>query len=108
MSYLERHRGTLQELFSVLGEAWPDHDADLISHMERRWLGTEHGPGADKREFAQEAKDKAWPLLRELEVVTASTRAARSTTKWWSWGRRVSGYTAGLSSSGPARFGRTR
>ncbi len=69
MSYLERHRGTLRELFAVLGEAWTDNDADLMAHMERRWLGAEHGPGAGKREFPQEIKDEAWPLLRELEVV---------------------------------------
>jgi hypothetical protein len=69
MSYLERHRETLRELFEVLGEEWPGGDAALIAHMERRWLGAEHGPGAGKRVFPQEVKDRSWPLLRELEVV---------------------------------------
>lgn len=69
MSYLEQHRETLRELFALLGEEWPGNDADLIRHMERRWLGAEHGPGAGKRVFPQEIKDEAWPLLRKLEVV---------------------------------------
>jgi len=69
MSYLERHRETLRELFDVLGEEWPGSDAALVAHMERRWLGAEHGPGAGKRVFPEEIKDRAWPLLRELEVV---------------------------------------
>jgi hypothetical protein len=69
MSYLERHREKLHELFGILDESWPSDDTSLIAHMESRWLGTEHGPGASKRVFDEGTKERAWPLLRELEVV---------------------------------------
>jgi hypothetical protein len=69
MSYLDRHREDIRELFAVLGEDWPGDDAALVSHMGARWLGAEHGPGAGKRVFGEETKDAAWPLLRTLEVV---------------------------------------
>lgn len=69
MSYLDRHRVTLRELFDVLGERWPGGDDALIAHMEKNWLGAEHGPGKGKRAFDDETKDLAWPLLRRLEVV---------------------------------------
>lgn len=69
MSYLDRHREDIRELFAVLGEDWPGDDAALVSHMEARWLGAEHGPGGTKRVFDEEAKDKAWPLLRALNLV---------------------------------------
>jgi len=67
--YLERHRRKLRELFAVLGEDWPGDDAALLGHMETRWLGAEHGPGRGKTVFGQDTKARAWPLLRELEVV---------------------------------------
>lgn len=69
MSYLDRHREDIKELFAVLGEDWPGDDAALVFHMEKNWLGAEHGPGAGKRVFGEDTKDKAWPLLRTLEVV---------------------------------------
>jgi hypothetical protein len=69
MSYLQRHREDLRELFDILAEPWPGDDARLIAHMETRWLGAEHGPGASKRTFDEDTKDRAWPLLRKLEVV---------------------------------------
>lgn len=69
MSYLDRHREHLRDLFAVLDESWPGDDDALITHMEQRWLGAEHGPGAGKRVFDEDTKDRAWPLLRTLEVV---------------------------------------
>jgi hypothetical protein len=69
MSYLDRYRGDIRALFEVLGENWPGDDSVLISYMEGRWLGAEHGPGASKRVFDEETKDKAWPLLRRLDLV---------------------------------------
>ncbi|EFC79869.1 hypothetical protein [Parafrankia sp. EUN1f] len=67
--YLERHRHRLRELFGVLGEDWPGGDTALLHHMETRWLGAEHGPGGGKRTFDEGTRSRAWPLLRELEVV---------------------------------------
>jgi hypothetical protein len=69
MSYLDRHREDIRELFAVLGEDWLGDDDALVSHMATRWLGAEHGPGAAKRVFSEDAKSKAWPLLRRLNLV---------------------------------------
>lgn len=69
MSYLDRHREDIRELFAVLGEGWPGDDAALVSHMEANWLGAEHGPGAAKRAFDEVTKENAWPLLRRLDLV---------------------------------------
>jgi hypothetical protein len=78
MSYLERHHEDLRELFGILDEPWPGDDASLMAHMEMRWLGAEHGPGASKRVFDEETKDRAWPLLQKLEVVDRSDPAKDS------------------------------
>jgi hypothetical protein len=69
VSYLDRHRGDLRDLFAVLEEPWPGDDPALVSYMELHWLGGEHGPGASKRVFDEKTKDAAWPLLRTLGVV---------------------------------------
>jgi hypothetical protein len=69
VAYLERHRSTLRKLFGILGEDWSGDDTALLRYMETRWLGAEHGPGSGKRVFDEDTMDRAWPLLRELEVV---------------------------------------
>jgi hypothetical protein len=69
MSYLDRSRDDIRALFAVLGEDWPGDGAALVSYMEQRWLGAEHGPGASKRVYDEETKNKAWPLLRRLDLV---------------------------------------
>lgn len=69
MSYLDRHRKDLSDLFEILQEPWQSDDPTLVSYMEQNWLGAEHGPGDSKQVFDEKTKDAAWPLLRALEVV---------------------------------------
>ena len=69
MSYLDRHRTDLRDLFTVLEEPWQSDDPALVSYMEQNWLGAEHGPGTGKRAFDETTRNAAWPLLQALEVV---------------------------------------
>lgn len=71
MGFLDDARPTLRALFDALGrrEDWTDDDSALIGYMERRWLGIEHGPGVGKDAFDEAARERAWPLLRELGLV---------------------------------------
>jgi hypothetical protein len=69
MSYLDEHRVRLRKLFAILGEDWPDGNAELIRQMERRWLGSEHGADEAKPKYDAAVRDEAWPILRELGLV---------------------------------------
>lgn len=68
-TYLQAHRQTLGELFAALGETMPPDDDQLVRWMEQRWLGAEHGPGAEKPTYPADALDQAWPLLQRLDLV---------------------------------------
>ena len=68
-NYLQEHRQTLASLFDALGEPMPQDDERLIRWMEQRWLGAEHGPGAEKPRYSSARVELAWPLLAQLGLV---------------------------------------
>jgi len=77
-TYYAQHRETLDELLAVLGEPRHRDPASLVAWMERRWLGAEHGPGAEKPSYLHEAVMRAWPLLQRLDLVDRVEPARRT------------------------------
>ena len=68
-SYLARYRLEIERLFELLHMGAVPDDGELVSVMERRWLGGEHGPGSGKAVFDVEQTERAWPILRAMDLV---------------------------------------
>lgn len=79
MTWIDRHRNTLRELFDVLGIAdqWVDDDEGLVSYMEASWLHGEHGDQRGKPTFSADAEERARPLLARMDLTHRIDPAAR-------------------------------
>lgn len=68
--YFEPHRETLRGLFDALGEVdmWSEDPRDMVSGMQQRWIGGEHGNDATKAQYTEEQIAAAQPYLEELRL----------------------------------------
>lgn len=70
--YFKPYKKELHELFVALGreDEWSDNPLDMLSYMQKGWIGKEHGNSTEKDQFTDEEVAAAMPILERLNLTS--------------------------------------